>query len=405
MSFIFPIYRNPCLAFFLCLFLGFSKHLRAADIAFVGDSFSLGIGASENTALDMVQIGKILKGEIRLKGPISPEQKAEGPSLLWRGPREFYGTAEWVYSHLSEGLNRNFFMSPESSWSFLFAQKKGLDPSQVFISAEPTAKVEQFPRLIDRILDRTEAHVPQTVFVFFTSEDLCAMSMNGLTASDDYGNALFQGMKYILRNGKAAPGGSKVYFPHFLPLAQWLTKDDLRNHKVPFYGELHRCSELRSNGFVATQVNPEALPTEVLYLSPLLPPNDNTRCPSLFQHSFLAANEVSFLSRFQEPKRLAEIKTLEAKYLSEISTRIRNYRKETDLAVQKANEWKRKNMPHKDITFISVPETGSIEFQGEDLSNDCFHLSLQGQRKVADSLFSALGPKQVPKIPKNQDRR
>jgi lysophospholipase L1-like esterase len=260
-------------------------------------------------------------------------------------------------------------------------------PENISIAAELGAKVERLPRLIDRLLD-AQKELPKTLFIFFTGNDLCSSNMNTITGSESFGDSLWEGLQYLVRNGNPSAQGTTVYIPHVLSFSQWITKDSLLDHRVSS-GKGMTCRELRKSGFSFKKPDGvQDLPIEnigVVFGSYL-----TNQCPTLFNHETLALSQVSFFSNFNAKKRQNEIVKIKEEFLSTLATRVRSYRDQTDAVVKRANEWSTKTMPHKKIRFQVIKETGQLDFEGDDLADDCFHLNLNGQVKVANAILKGL---------------
>lgn len=388
------LFKTKVLLFTFVLALN-SLVTHGGSIGFIGDSFALGTASHPDLKADIKQLAAVMSGDIPLNVKedsrlvsFGVKDNRELPQLLWPSIREFYSSIEWVYAHLMGAFMYKFLNTPQYAWSYLVGRKKQSDPKNIYIAADLNAGVEDIPRLIDRLL-QAKKEVPEQLFIFMTKTDVCSSSLELMTGSESFGDTLFKGFEYLVRNGKVSAEGTKVYVPYFLPLTQMITKESLLQRKIGVGTSSMSCQDFHKNGF---QVKPttEDLPLEALYLSALLPKNHAGTCPTLFGQDHLALSQVSFFGSFDENKRQAEVKKYKAELLSSLATRIRNFREQTSLAVDRANKWAKEKFPEKKISFHIIKGTGDLEFEGTDLAEDCFHLSLDGQIKVANAVLKEI---------------
>lgn len=368
------------------------------SVGILGDGLSTGVAAHPALTYDYNELWKVMSGERSITPLSHPlldsfdvKDKPLPPQVLWSGLREFDGESNWVLSHLTRGFAKLFLDTPQYSWGYLVARKLGADPSHIYVAAEEGAKVANFTRQVDRLIDHLGGKTPELIFAFFSGNDLCAGNMRGVTMSEDFGDSILKGLQYIARNATPSEAGTRVYLPHFLSLTQLLTKPSIINHEVMAHGEKMTCHNLRMQGFQpSSPVTIQDLPFEGLYLSTLLPPNPAVNCPTLFSQSLIAERELGFFTQFNPEKKKKEVEKIVTDYVSEIANHIRNYRRHTSDAVRKATDWVRANYPNKNITFHVLEGTGRLEFEGQDIASNCQHLSLEGQTKIAQAVLDEL---------------
>ncbi len=390
---------------FLISVLGVSLKSTAAQepvIGIIGDGMALGTGAHPSLSFDYQRLWEVMSGKrsvlVQADSPILAPFGILGPPLapkvLWPNIREYRGESEWIYTHLLGGFSRLFFNSPQYSWSYMLARKLGASPERIYIAADEGARVSHFTRQADRLLEALSGYLPPSIFAFFTSNDLCAPNMESVTSSESFGKSLYDGLIYLAKNGKVPVEGTTVFVPHFLGISQLISKESILSHELLAFGEKTTCQSLRARKFQPQSITAQSsVPVEAVYLSAFLPQGMATKCPTLFDHPTLAQNRIGLFSFLNNQKRVQEMTNRTAEFVSEISTRIRNYRKQTDGAVSKANEWVKKKMPEQKIRFQAISETASIDFEGKDLGQDCFHFSPEGQAKTARAILQGLGQK------------
>ncbi len=391
----------------ICMFyavaLSFFSSILSAQgstpiIGVLGDSFALGAGAHPALSLDYAKLWKVVTAETSMHAPADERLNRFGisgdperPQVLWPGIREYYGDTDWFYANLTSAFTQTFLNTPQYGWSYLVGRRLQAEPGRILIAADNGAKIRNLTRQVDRLLDAGKNQLPAMIFVLFSSNDLCAPHMNAITTSEEFGESLRRGLEYMARNGKAHPEGTRVYVPAFLNMSQLISSDSILSHSVIAYGEKSTCRDLRKNNFQSpSPPHVETLPPEALYLSAILPPNYVSKCPTLFGHRYLAQGQVSLLSHFNIKKKNQELVHLTSDYISQIATRIRNYRQQTEKVVQNANAWIVKQYPKAKLSFHYLPQTAEVNFEGDDMAPDCFHFSLNGQAKIADAILKGI---------------
>lgn len=361
-------------------------------IAFLGDSITLGAAAHPGLALDPDFLTKLMRGEVSLQSEMDSrfekyfKGEVQAPKLLWPSLRDYWNSGERVFNSLFEAFTRTYFTSPEYSWSYLVGRALNYAPENILIAAEYGAKVERLSRQFDRIFAHEDSRNLSQIFIFFTGNDLCSNSMNLITSSETFGENLYQGLSYFLRNAEIREEGVHIYLPHFLPITQLLDKESILSHNVGS-SEALTCRDFRKNGYASRK---EASSLESMYLNIFLPPNFAEKCPTLFDYESLAAGQVSFFASFDATKKEKEISNLRNQYRSTVATLLRNYRVQVDRVVEKMRHWVQARGLESKVHFHILSKTADLDFEGEDLAPDCFHLNQNGQMKIADAILGDL---------------
>lgn len=389
--------RHPFIIFLVVILLfSVSSHSQSSSVGVIGDSLALGFESHPELSAGIFQAKSQLK--VNAQHPVInslgiKDLRLNAPVLLNATLREFSNDREWVVKHLLRGMSQRYLLTPQYAWPYLVSMALKIAPESVFIAADEGAKVDKFTRQVDRLLNHDEV-LPNIIFVYFTTSDLCAQNMSQLTSSNDYGEAIIRGVKYMVRNGKIPEGGVKLYFPSYLNISQFLNKTSILEQKFVWYGETGTCRKLRNRSFQPSYPGSvEKLSVEAKVLSSVFPPNPSVMCRTLFGQDLLAQREVSFFSQFNSKKREGEIKQLKEKYLSKIANHVRNYRIKLEDAISKLRVWLASQKPQKKLVLRVVKETSNISFEGTDVAPDCFHLNLNGQAKIAHSILKSLSGK------------
>ncbi len=323
--------------------------------------------------------GKDSLSQSATKSPTSPTQEALKVERLWPGPREFLSPIDWAVKHLWQGFARLLLDTEENSWGFITSQtlltRQNKDHSgTLLIAAENGAKAASGIRQMDRLLDRLGNRLPATTFVLFTGNDLCAPMQPLMTTPSAFEDNLKDLFSYTLRNAKPLGASSEVVLLSYLGVLQLITSPALLDKKITipasanFPEETLTCKQFRDTNRKAapksTSSQETDLPPELYYLSHVLSFNPALYCPSLFIEPL--QNEQA---------------------VTNVANRIRAFREAEANAVTYANELKKKSYPNLPFSFRHIRETANVTFEPDDIANDCFHLSRQGQQKIADAVL------------------
>ncbi len=357
-----------------------SSTVRAeTQMAVLGDSISTGAATHPALTFDSLALWKVFNGETAVTPRLEDlpaEMRSTMPSplrppvRLWPTAREFFGGPDWGYRNLLQTLSKVYLDTEEYSWSYMVAAGLGLPPERLLIAAEDGARAEAMTRQMDRVLEATAGVLPSDILVLYTGNDLCGATLDHVTSVDDYENGLAKGFDYLLRNGQVGPGGSDVYLLSFLSILQLLHAEDILAKRVHAFGGEETCRELRAANYRPKDPKYDPhLPEDAWFFGPFMPPNPSAFCPTLFGAD--ADNKD------------AEIGIL--------ANRIRLFRERQEKVVEKYNRIAAKaGADGQAVRFHLVQATAELNFQGEDIAEDCFHLSVAGQAKVARAVLAEL---------------
>ncbi len=76
--------------------------------------------------------------------------------------------------------------------------------------------------------------------------------------------------------------------------------------------------------------------------------------------------------------------------ISLLANRVRSFRDEVKLMVKKFNDEQEKSKAGAAINAVYDPSTEDLSFEGEDVGGDCYHLTYQGQEKIAKALTGSI---------------
>src|SRR5690606_23015345 len=75
---------------------------------------------------------------------------------------------------------------------------------------------------------------------------------------------------------------------------------------------------------------------------------------------------------------------------SMLANRIRAMRKQSSTVVEHYKKIAKTRKGEAPIKFYYLDATGELRFRAEDIAADCFHLSLMGQQRIAQSLLDVV---------------
>lgn len=342
-------------------------------IAVLGDSLSTGAATHPALQMDAKRLWEIFQGQVDVQAGDTDRALLPAPLRLWPARREFFGGADWVYRHASQVIARRFLDTEEYSWGYALA--RSLIPGsasdqagQVAIAAENGAKTEMLPMQLERVLEASGGRLPEKLFVFFTGNDLCGLTLAHTTNEAEFRRNLRTGLLAILR-APAAKQGTDVYILGHLGVTQLVYEPGILAKTIYAYGEMTSCRALRDRGFEPpTPAYDPGLPEEARWFAMLMPPNPAAYCPTLFG-----------------PTTPEQERTVQA-----IANRIRGYREVQAGVVAELNT-RTTAQPGSSTTRLHyIEDTAQLQFSADDIAGDCFHLSQQGQQKVAGAVLSYL---------------
>ena len=353
-----------------------ASQVYAGQVAFLGDSLSTGGAAHPYLQYDKSHFRSVFEGKVKL----SPDDdyfkflnenghgisEAAAPQRLPRAKREFLHPVFWFTDNLWTSFSSQFLDAEEYSWAYLTARKFGYDPKDILIAARDGERMHHGVRQVDRLLDYTNGQVPEKVFIFFSGNDLCANTLDTVTTGDAYEDKLMDTLKYLRRNGQAAPGGTKVYLMNPVGVLQVVTSASIQKKQVPYYGKTLTCREIQTKKPVpgaGVQMEEDADLVDLAV-------------------NFIASTPVGYCNT------LFSIHDGDSQTQITLSNRLNQYRSALKSAAKKMNEF-----AGTDFVFYHLESSKDVLFEAEDIANDCFHLSLQGHYKIMDKVLGDIEEK------------
>lgn len=339
----------------------------AQSVAFIGDSISTGGGTHPALAYDAAMLAKVFDDQVALAPDDSYYQtlktwgitpNAQPPRRLELATREFVHPLSWVYERALHYVSHRYIDAEEYSWSYLWAQKQGLDGAKIMIAARDGERADHALRQIDRLLDANGGQATKHLFIFFTGNDICAPDIRLATPAEDYVKGLERAIRYYVRNAKADAGPHYIWLLDPLGILQIVTSPDILNRKVKAYDKEISCRDLQAGRFTAIQkpwTDPTMTPADI-FLN-VFGQGPRNYCASLF-----------------------DVHNGPAEMQMQIGGLLKGYRDGLKNLVDRLQV-----LPTQ-YRVRHLQSTSALTFEGADMANDCFHLSLNGQLKIAQAI-------------------
>lgn len=354
-----------------------ATNLRAFDgVAVLGDSSSTGAAANPALEFDSELLWQIFEGTRHLE--VKPEffprtlklvsSDEKGPTRVGPSVRENDAGSGWLWQNLIQTVASRTVEEHRLSYGYFLGRSLGIEPQNILLAGENGATTRRAWIHASRLLSARNRDLPSRIILFYTGNDLCAQSFDLITSAEDYGASLLKAMKYLVVNGHVAARGTKIYLPAFLPVTALLHEPSIVNQKIRVHGQEMTCREAREKLFApAANRYPNKEATLFQIFKDFIPPSPVLLCPTLFSPQAQDSARQSLLAN-----------------------RIRAYREAQQRAVEDFNEWRGRKHPAKAFEAIYLAGTEQIKFGGGDVAGDCFHLSANGQAKVAEAILKDL---------------
>ena len=343
-----------------------------AASAIVGYSIATGAVAHERVGYDANGLNQIFRaspplsvtpeaGELLKQRGLGPAADFQKPVRLWPTLSEYNGGIHWVITHLFGVASRQYLDMEEYGWGYLVGRMLGYSGDEILIAAEDGARSKVIRYQFNRVLEHTKGILPEHIFMMFTGNDLCGINMSLVTDAQSYAHHFDQQIRYLASVAKLSATESHIWLVDPVGVAQLSLSEALLAKKVKAHGKEMTCGELYS-------VNRgEKMSSEEVHLM-FLPKSPSAYCSTLL------------VNKNQE----------DAERIGKLANLIRSYRENLQKAVEGINKDKEKGRFPASISVHHISETSNYIIEPEDLANDCFHLSLQGQAKLARSILKGV---------------
>lgn len=367
----------------LLIFASLNAYAQTPTLAIVGDSLATGAVTSPELKFDGTDLWSVFSGVKPLRatsGQIPDnryfnitEPTPAAPKRLWPDQREYRSFYEWIGVNFLAGVARLFLDTEEYSWGYLVGRQHQVAASEILIAAENGARSDRAIVQMDRILTTTGGVIPRKVYMMFAGNDLCGLTATTITSGEDYGANLERSLQYLVRNGTLNEGGTEIAIAAPLSMLQLVDSPAILAKQVYAHGKTMTCQELQ-----AVQTPLQIPDKEDVFATMLL--------------TNLPASPVAYCRTLFPPKDPAA----RGEQLAFLSNRLRSYREHGKKMVQKIGP----ELAKKNINLRWIDWTSALTFQADEIANDCFHLSVLGQAKLAKAVIDGLNSSEQSRAPR-----
>jgi hypothetical protein len=196
--------------------------------------------------------------------------------------------------------------------------------------------------------------LPEHLFVFFNASDLCHWNLDFAPAAEQYRDEMDKALIYLSRN-MPEDHSFKVYIVSPLSFLQIRQSKDILAKQIHADGKTMTCRELQRYSGTPVKIDADVDP-RLYMLSQLFPASPKVYCPGIFNEGE-NGNVAGLLTGYQ--------------------------REVAQLIARKGNSYPRLKVYH-------IDRTRPIYLEPTDIAQDCFHLSWQGQNKLAREVAADL---------------
>lgn len=335
--------------------------LRAETIAVLGDSISTGAVSDPAMNFDHVTLWeRFEKGAAKapdqatIKALTGLESAAVDVRRLWPSVLSYSGYFPWYGSHLQLMFSSLYLDTLSYSWPALMAKTS----DRVLIAAQDGARMEAAAEQGARLLEETKQRLPEKIFIFFTGNDLCSSSISFITSAVNFKSELLRALQVLFR-GQVGMEGSDVYIVSHLSILQLRTSQQILTKAITAYGHPQTCASL-NDPKTDLKINAPEDQLGRVFMN-FMPRRSADICPTVFGANLDATEGQSAV----------------------LANRILAFREAMKAVVDEAK-------PPSGIRLHYVSETADLMFHPDDIANDCFHLSIQGQSRIAKLVRQAI---------------
>jgi hypothetical protein len=333
-------------------------------IGVAGDSVSTGAVAHPGLSFDADLIWNRLRGS-EMPGSLLNEDwtlAAKGAKVRRLAPLafEFGGASDWVGRNFLHTVMSRYFDFPELSYSAFLGSNPDQEPKTILNAAQDGARIAALKAQILRIYAANNQQLPPQLIIFFTGNDICGPTLGAMTTAEDFGDHLRSGLELIARLNTAR---TRVLVLSHLSIQQIVQSPSILAKQVPAHSKVMTCGELQKQRAIAWNTSTKDLGYDVSQLLSLvsMPSTPQMFCPNLF------GSNLDFAGKDQ---------------IFTVTGRIRAYRQQAQRIVEDLQRTQNPEATTR-VDFGFVPETETIRFEADDIANDCFHLSPNGQLKIS----------------------
>lgn len=238
----------------------------------------------------------------------------------------------------------------ECSFAYALGLDLGVPPQNMFFAAEQGMRVDTIAEQATLITEPL-GHLPDSIIISYTANDICHVANADFTPQqkyEEYWKKMLPQIQTIVNNLKPSPRGTKIYIVASVDVINVLKNQKVLDKEISYYFP----TELR------THATCRDMRSQTLDFSPII----NNMCPYIME------------TNLDDEDRIAHIAALYGAIVAA--------QRDTVAFLQKQNSG--------GFEFIFMDQNLAIDFDGDDISSDCFHPSAKGHEKIADALKKQL---------------
>ncbi len=364
------------------------------QIAILGDSISTGAAAGDDLTYDRNRlVGLMLRPSTphSLSEPLGSANR-DGPVLLPTPVKWFGDPLRWASQSFLWLLSNRYFNRSGESWGAFLAAEFHLRQNDILIAAQNGARAKDGLSQAYAVLEHNKGVWPQKIMIFFTGNDLCAATPLELGRQlDAYADSLRKTLSFITKHGRPAPEGTEIYLIKPLLVSQLLTREEILQKQISIGDEAISCQELQRSQFqpgLNALENPSKLEQELgpasgvhqQILGSFLPPNYAQMCPTIFYFP-----------------------VIDKEALSTLANAVRGLQAAVE-AMRTTHSIPSQEGPEKTSSKVHIlSTTEDLLFNGNEIAQDCFHLSPLGQKRLAELLADEMRGSLQPNLDQTTD--
>lgn len=322
-------------------------------IGVVGDSLPAGSLSSGNIKPDYVLlVNNFLEILLTDSNPSAPYVEM-GKNYTNSSVIKVFGTPQNPNNDRGKKLLFSYADCEECSFVYQLALEHQIPPNNIIISA--TGDSQRIRNLYDQFkkIALPLNHLPEYIFVSFTGNDICHISMEHTSAAEKY-NQYFKEMVYQLQEAikgtTPSPQGTHVIVIAAADVTHLITNEGILNQSVPNQWINHILPFNEDTEMTCRDIREGNAPlSEIIH----------KMCPYI-----LSASP-------SDEERVEHIRSLHQAVVN---------------AQRDAIDELRQNQING-FNFHFIDSILDVEFYPGDISPDCFHPSIEGHKRIADELL------------------
>ena len=134
------------------------------------------------------------------------------------------------------------------SWGYLLGRRMGIHPVRIFMTGRDGERSTEFKNQAEALLEYTGNELPEYVFIQFTGNDLCRLSVFEETDEMVYQRiykAYREGFR-VLMKGTLHPFKTQIYVLPYMDIAQVIDSEEVLQSHIAYRNKVITCQEFRT---------------------------------------------------------------------------------------------------------------------------------------------------------------